>query len=123
MECWYPQLWYKLVPALVTLNLPRNVWLNDEKGIQAVRKEAEGLRANDTWDDSSVRLVSTLKSEARRDGIEIKLAEVLTLCGIKHHELEPEHWKYKGRICYRGDIVKDAWNNILMFEETATTPT
>ena len=123
MECWYPQLWYKLVPALVTLNLPRNVSLNDEKGIQAVRKEAEGLRANDTWDDSSVRLVSTLKSEARRDGIQIKLAEVLTLCGIKHHELEPEHWKYKGRVCYRGDVVKDAWNNILMFEETATTPT
>ena len=67
--------------------------------------------------------VNPLKSQARRLGTEINLAELLPLCGIKHHELEPEHWKWKGRICNRGDVVKDAWKNTLMFEQTATTPT
>ena len=123
IECWYPQLWYRSVPALVTLNLPRSTWLNDPKGVDAVQREAQGLRRNGTWDDSTVQLVSTLKSRARQQGIQIKLAELLTLCGIKHSELPPENWKWKGRICYRGDIVRDAWNNIQIFEETATTPT
>ena len=41
MECWYPQLWYKGTPALVTLNLPKNTWLNDPRGVEAVKKEAE----------------------------------------------------------------------------------
>ena len=123
IECWYPQHWYKNIPALVTLNLPKSQWVNDPRGLEAVRKEGEGLRKNGTWDDTTVQLVADLKSNARKKGIQIKLAELLTLCGIKHYELEPEHWKWKGRICYRGDIVRDAWNNILMFEETATTPT
>ena len=123
IECWYPQQWFKHVPALVTLNLPKNKWLNDPRGVEAVKKEAEGLRKNGTWDDSTVQLVSTLKNNARQKGTAIKLAELLTLCGIKHHELPPEQWRFKGRICYRGDAVRDAWNNVLMFEETATTPT
>ena len=123
IECWYPQHWHKNAPALVTLNLPKSQWVNDPRGIEAVKKEGEGLRKNGTWDDTTVQLVSDLKSNARKKGVQIKLAELLTLCGIKHDELEPEHWKWKGRICYRGDIVRDAWNKILMFEETATTPT
>ena len=28
----------------------------------------------------------------------IKIAEVLTLCGTKHHEMSAEHRRYKGRI-------------------------
>ena len=110
IECWYPQLWYKNTTALVTLNLPKSKWPNDPRGVEAVKKEGDGLRKNGTWDDTTVQLVSDLKSNARKKGIQIKLAELLTLCGIKHYELEPEHWKWKGRICYRGDIVRDAWN-------------
>ena len=122
-ECWYPQLRYKSIPALVTLNLPKSTWLNDPRGVEAVKKEAEGLRKNGTWDDNTVQLVLTLKTDARKKGVQIKLAELVTLCGIKHHELSPKHWKWKGRICYRGDTVRDGWNYILMFEESATTPT
>ena len=123
MECWYPQLWYKAIPALVTLNVPRKVWLQDPHGLEAVQKEAAELRANCTWDDSSVRLVSDLRSQAKRDQVPIKLAELLTIVGIKHYELSPDQWKWKGRICYRGDVVRDAYKNILVFTETATTPT
>jgi hypothetical protein len=73
----------------VTLNLSRSAWLQDEKGVQAVLKEAQGLRDNGTWDDDSVIPVTELRRNARQKGEKIKIAEVLTLCGIKHHEMSP----------------------------------
>ena len=109
--------------GLVTQNLPKKVWLQDTKALDAVRKEAEGLRSNNTWSDESATLVSELRSTARRAGRTIKIAELLTLCGIKHYELSPECHKYKGRIVYRGDYITDESHNIVLFEETATTPT
>lgn len=129
LEAWYPQNWYKNVPkldsasALVTLNLSRSVWLQDEKGLEAVRKEALGLRSNGTWDDSSVIPVRELRKKSRQQGTSIKLAEVLTLCGVKHYEMSPEHHKYKGRIVYRGDAIRDENHQRILFEDTATTPT
>ena len=45
------------------------------------------------------------------------------ICGIKHHELSPVHHWYKGRIVSRGDQVRDAEGNAIIFgaEDTATT--
>lgn len=38
----------------------------------------------------------------------IKVAELLALCGIKHFELDPSHWRWKGySIVYRRDRVFD----------------
>ena len=48
-----------------------------------------------------------------------KVAEVLTLCGKEHYELELEHWKYKRRIVHHGERILDSDNNLLLFEETA----
>ena len=53
----------------------------------------------------------------------IKIAEVLTLCGIKHHEMSAEHHRYKGRIVYRGDAIRDEHHQYVLLEDTATTPT
>ena len=128
-EALYPSQFFKsssTIPftrGLVTQNLPKKVWLQDTKALDAVRKEAEGLRSNNTWSDESATLVSELRSTARRAGRTIKIAELLTLCGIKHYELSPECHKYKGRIVYRGDYITDESHNIVLFEETATTPT
>ena len=128
-EALYPSQFFKsssTIPfarGLVTQNLPKKVWLQDTKALDAVRKEAEGLRSNNTWSDGSATLVSELRSTARQAGRTIKIAELLTLCGIKHYELSPECHKYKGRIVYRGDYITDESHNIVLFEETATTPT
>ena len=128
-EALYPSQFFKhsstipFVRGLVTQNLPKKVWLQDDKALDAVRKEAEGLRSNATWSDESATLVSELRSDARKSGRTIKIAELLALCGIKHYELAPEFHKYKGRIVYRGDYITDESHNIVFFEETATTPT
>ena len=50
------------------------------------------------------------------------MAELLTLCGVKHIELEPHLQKWKGRIVYRGDYVTDASHNIVLFDDIATSP-
>ena len=42
----------------------------------------------------------------------MKVAELLTLCGVKHIEFEPR----------RGDYVTDASHSIVLFDDTATSP-
>lgn len=129
LEALYPNKYYCSIPcvvtgsALVTLNLTRSQWLNDEQGVQAVQNEAGGLRQNETWDDDTVDTLHNWKIWARNNNIKIHVADLLTLCGIKHYELEPAKWKYKGRIVYRGDRIRDSEGNIILFQETATSPT
>jgi len=64
LESLYPRMFYHSIPsvaessALVTLNMSRSQWLNDEQGVKAVQAEADGLRSNQTWDDDSVDTLS-----------------------------------------------------------------
>ena len=51
------------------------------------------------------------------------MAEILTLCGIKHAELSAAEHRFKGRIVYRGDRVLDENNQLVFFSETSTNPT
>ena len=110
-EALYPSAYYRhesastLARGLVTQNLPKKVWSQDPKALEDVAKEANGLRSNGTWLDESAIPVADLRQQARNSGETIKVAELLTLCGIKHIELSPEAQKYKGRIVYRGDCV------------------
>jgi len=50
---------------------------------------------------------------------------VLTLAGIKHSELDEQFHRYKGRIVYRGDQIRNqSGDHVFLAEsETATTPT
>ena len=122
LEAWYPQKWYTQL-AGVTKSLSTKQWLSDPKGVEAVKQEAIGLRANKTWDDDTLSTLHQIRNWAKAVGVKIKVAELLTPCGIKHFELDPSQWSWKGRIVYRGDRVFDEHHNLTLFEETATTPT
>ena len=114
VEALYPQRYFKSIPhldqasALITRNLSRREWQAEPKAFEAIAKEAEGLRRSGTWDDSSVMPLHQLRGQARSQGRKLRVAELMTLCGVKHAELAPEFQKFKGRIVYRG---------------TSTTPT
>ncbi|CAE7609059.1 unnamed protein product, partial [Symbiodinium necroappetens] len=69
------------------------------------------------------KALEAIAEEARSQGHKLRVAELMTLCGVKHAELAPEFQKFKGRIVYRGDRVLDEFNNLVFFEETSTTPT
>ena len=109
--------------GLVTMSLTRKEWQNDPEALKAIQQEAQGLRNNETWDDSTACDPSELKAQARALGIDIKIAELLTLCGIKHAELDVSQRKYKGRIVYRGDKVLTQDGDVVFFNEVSTTPT
>ena len=131
IEALCPERYYRSVPclsadnALVTRNLAKREWLSDPKGLEAIEAEGVGLRSNNTWSDESVRPLWKLKQECRQSARRVQIAELLTLCGVKHSELHPSQHKYKGRIVFRGDQIRDADGNAIVFatEETATTPT
>ena len=107
--------------ACVTKNLLRAEWTRDERGLHAVQYEAAGLRANGTWDDESVTTLNNLKAQAKSTGVQVKIASLLTLCGIKYWECSSDQWKYKGRIVDRGYLIKDQSNQIVLFEDIATS--
>ena len=120
IEAWYPKQWYKHVPdlsttsALVTKNLTKAQWKQDAKAIEAIEAEAAGLRANGTWLDESVIPVTQLKKQARASGEDVKIAEVLTLAGIKHSELDEQFHRYKGCIVYRGDQIRNQSDSVVI---------
>ena len=130
LQSWYPKLAFSFVPsvsesahAFVTKNLSRSEWMNDERGLKAVQDEADGLRRNHTWDDASVTTLGNLRQQAKASGNSVKVAALHVLCGIKHFEQPCDAWKYKGRIVYRGDQIRNESNELVLYADTATTPT
>ena len=65
---------------------------------------------------------SILQAEARAEGRKIHCGELMSICSIKHWET-PSLSKYKGRIVFRGDIVKDEYNAAAVFQELSASPT
>ena len=45
----------------------------------------------------------------------------MTLCHIKHAELASIYHVYKGRIEFRGDIIKDETGTLAVFSEQGTS--
>ena len=130
LEALYPKQSFKFIPdvsdashAYVTRNLSRSEWLQDPKGLQAVLDEAKGLRGNKTWDDDSVTTIENLKNQAKQLGISVHIASLHTLCRIKRWEQPVEQHKYKGRIVYRGDLIRNESDELVLYADTATTPT
>ena len=130
MRAWYPRQAYHHVPDVsnkahefVTKNLTRSEWSKDPKGQQAVEAEAIGLRRNRTWDDDSVTTLDNLKHQSKVCQTPVKIASLHVLCGIKHWEQPVEAHKYKGRIVYRGYLIRNESDEIVLYADTATTPT
>ena len=73
--------------------------------LDAIKKESEGLRAYQTWDDETARDANELMRQSAVLSKDIKVAALLILCGIKHAKVEESKQKCKGRIVYRRDKV------------------
>ena len=77
------------------------------KAQQAVNEEWNKLRARGSWEVTKVKSKAILKMEAQLQGRTIHFGSLMDLCHLKHSELAPEFQKYKGRVVFRGDIVRD----------------
>ena len=56
------------------------------------------------WQLTKVRNKKEVIEEAK--GRKVQFASLMDLCHRKNSELEPQFQKYKGRVAFRGDIVK-----------------
>ena len=110
-------------PMMVTKLLDRKEMFQHPDAIKAVREEAEGLLKLNTWDESTVIEKDELNEKARKDGRKIHVGNLMSICSIKFYECPKDQWKFKGRICFRGDNVKDEHNAVAVFQEIAANPT
>ena len=93
------------------------------EAMQAVRKEASGLEAKETWDTTTVRECEAFKGKARRSGMSTYLGSLMSICSIKFAELAKHLQIYKGRLLYRRDYAKDEWGAAALHQELAASPT
>ena len=59
--------------------------------------------------------------EARTKGAKVHFASLMDICHLKNADLEAKHQKYKGRVVFRGDIVKDDSGSCAVFTEQGSS--
>ena len=69
------------------------------------------------WQLTKVRNKKEVIDAARYKGRKVHFASLMDLCHLKNSELEPQFQKYKGRVVFRGDIVKDDSGSYAVFTE------
>ena len=85
IESLYPKKFYHNVPsmtssAFATKNLKKSEWVSNPEAVEAVKKEAVGLRSNQTCDDSSVTTLANLKLQSKISGNRVKKKETFSHC-------------------------------------------
>ena len=83
----------------------------------ALDKEWEKLEKIPAWELNRVRHKSEVIDEARTKGRKVHFSSLMDICHLKNAELETKHQKYKGRVVFRGDIVKDSGSFALFTDQ------
>ena len=73
------------------------------------------------WNLTNVRSKKVVVDEARTKGAKVHFASLMDICHLKNAELEAKHQKYKGRVVFRGDIVKDNSVSYATFTEQGSS--
>ena len=87
----------------------------------AVDKEWEKMEKISAWNLTKVRSKKEVIDEARTSGATVHFASLMDICHLKNAELEAKHQKYKGRVVFRGDIVKDDSGSYAEFTEQGSS--
>ena len=113
--------------AMVTALLDRKDWIKDKEALRAVEEERQKLLTQRTWLEDTVRERDEVVAEARarsKDGRPtLHIGQLMSICSIKFAELAKKDQKYKGRIVFRGDSVKDEHGAAAVFQELSAQPT
>ena len=59
--------------------------------------------------------------EARNKGRKVHFASLMDLCHLEMSEVELQYQKYKGRVVFRGDIIKDDFGSYAVFSEQGSS--
>ena len=109
--------------AAVTKLLDRKETFRNQKAMDAVTAEGQALVKAGTWLEDTVTEKDDVIANARKTGEKTHMGDLMTICSVKFWERAEEHHKYKGRICFRGDNVKDEYGAAAIFQELSASPT
>ena len=87
----------------------------------AVDKEWEKLEKISAWNLTKVKSKKQVIDEARMAVATVLFASLMDICHLKNAELEAKHQKYKGRVVFRGDKVKDNSGSYPVFTEQGSS--
>ena len=59
------------------------------------------------WNLTKVKGKKEVINEEKKSGATVRFASLMVICHLKNAELEAKYQKYKGRVVFRSDIVKD----------------
>ena len=80
---------------------------NIPKAMEAVSAEWARVRAQHVWDEDHRRTLGSVQAEAKRTNNTIHIGRLFDLCVEKHSELAAHLRKYKGRVVFGGNNVRD----------------
>ena len=93
--------------ALIHKPIPIREAMKFPAGKAAVDAEWNKLETNRAWLFDTVQPRRVVIDKAKKDGRTVHFGTVMDLCHVKHAELSEEFWRYKGRVVFRGDQVRD----------------
>ena len=70
---------------------------------------------------TKVRNKSDAIDAASKEGRKVHFASLMDLCHLNNAESETKHQKYKGRVVFRGSIVKDDSGSYAVFTEEGSS--
>ena len=110
--------WY----ALVHTPIPMQKALKIPNAKDAVDNEWHKLGVTrKAWLVDTVQEKETVRQNAKTKGKTVHFGTLMDLCHEKHSELPPNMRSYKGRVVFRGDIVRDETGFYAVFSEQGTS--
>jgi len=108
--------------GLVHTPIPMKQALNIPAAKAAVDAEWHKLEVTQqAWDKSTVMSKKDVIANAVKKGKKVYFGSLMDLCHEKHSELEKHLRKYKGRVVFRGDQVRDESGFFAVFSEQGTS--
>ncbi|CAE6955300.1 GIP [Symbiodinium natans] len=105
------------IPGYVHRLLDRREWTSQPAALEKVQEEKDGLLKAGTWIEEEIMPKSEVLAWARRTSNVIHFGNLMVIMSVKGAELEPDSWKLKARIVFRGDDIRDQTGMSAVFEE------
>ena len=106
--------------AMVHTPIPLPKAMKIPKAREAVEAELQKLEKKPAWNLKGVQPRKKVQERAKREGKQ-SILEISWHCVMKHSEQEKSKRRYKGRIVFRGDEVRDEDGFYAVFSEQGTS--
>ena len=107
--------------ALVHTPIPIKKAMGMPPAAAALEAEWKKLEDKRAWLLPKVRSKKVVMQEARQQGKTVHFGSLMDLCFEKHSEQAVQNRKYKGRVVFRGDQVKDQEATHAVFNEQTSS--